>query len=187
MNWKGYWLIGCAMAALGVFGAAAPVVGHGGASGVVKERMELMERYEELADRLFAMAHGELPYSQSVVRNAAAELRETSGGDLVGLFPEGSLREPSEASPKIWEDSVSFSHFADLLRDFATLLEENPAPSSDPSLLPRKWEDVPVMGGMMHSGGMMGGRNGTSLEAGLWRVAHACNSCHEQFREDERR
>lgn len=71
-----------------------------------------------------------------------------------------------------------------MLQQFAGLQEANPAPPSDPSLLPRKWEDVPVMGAMMRGEGaerggammgrgMMGGRDAASLEAGLWRLANA--------------
>lgn len=182
--------ITAAVAALGIFATAAAVSGHSGATGVVKQRMELMERYEELADRLFAMAHGELPYSAEVVRKAASEIRETSGSDLVKLFPEGSGQDPSEASEEIWRDFGTFAHFADMLQDFAGLLEANAGPPADPSVLPRKWEDVPVMGGMMRGGGAMmgrgmaGGQNAASLEAGLWRIAHSCNTCHEQFRND---
>lgn len=181
--------------ALGLLGTTMSVSGHSGAKGVVAERMELMERYEELMDRMFAVVHGEIPYSADLVTKAASEIRETSGGELANLFPEGSLQEPSEAGPEIWEQFETFSHYADMLQDFAGLLESNPTAPSDPELLPRKWEEVPAMGGMMRGDasrpgggtparGMMGGQNAASMEAALWRMAHACNTCHEQFRED---
>lgn len=182
------------------FGFTTITESHSGASGVVKQRMELMERYDELLDRLFAMVHGELPYSAEIVKKAANEIHETSGDHLVAMFPKGSTEKPSKADPAIWENMRMFNHMAERLEDFAEALEDsaNDAPSGTAGL-PKKWEDVPAMnrdmmgqgGGMMGQGGgmMMGsGRDfnmqGNTMEQSLWRVAQMCSNCHTQFRKD---
>ena len=186
--------------------STAIVVAHSGATGVVKERMDLMKRYDELVDRLFAVAHGEIPHSETLVRDAAAEIKTTSGEHLTGLFPPGSTEKPSVADPKIWENREFFDHMAERLQDFAAALESAAStPPSNPTTLPAKWEEVPAMGGMMGGGGMMqgggmggggmmgggmmGGQQqqmmGNPMEQTLWRVAHVCNTCHTNFRLEE--
>lgn len=50
------------------------VLAHDNATGVVKERMELMERFDELMNRVFAMLRGEIPYDAPTVRKAAKEI-----------------------------------------------------------------------------------------------------------------
>jgi cytochrome c556 len=120
---------------------------EGKLSGVAKERHELMERFEELTERMFAMVHGELPYSADAMKKAAAEIKAGSGAHLVKLFPEGSGGKPSHALPAIWQEMEFFSHMADRLADFAAALEADASTKpSDPSVLPKKWEDVPIMG-----------------------------------------
>ena len=180
--------------------SAGIVLAHSGASGVVKERMDLMKRYDELVDRMFAVAHGEIPHSETLVRDAAAEIKSTSGEHLRRLFPPGSTDKPSEANPKIWENMEFFAHMAERLQDFAAALETAaPTPPNNPTTLPTRWEDVPAMGAMMEGRGMMGGgmmgggmmggqqrqMSGNPMEQNLWRVAHVCNTCHTNFRLEE--
>ena len=182
------------------------LLAHGGAKGVVKERMEAMERHDELTDRIFAMIHGELPYNADAVRKAAAEIKQTSGAHLVNLFPKGSGGKPSEATDAIWQNMSTFEHFAERLQTFASEVERTAESKPDGnSSLPKKWEDVPAMGqmmgpsggmmrgpGMMRGRGMMGGPGGgrggamaNTVEGAVWRLAHMCNSCHEQFRKEK--
>ncbi|WP_108257680.1 c-type cytochrome [Mangrovicoccus ximenensis] len=99
--------------------SGADVAAHENAVGVVKERMELMERFDELADRIFAMIHGELAYDPAAVRRAAEEIAEGAGRHLTALFPEGSGGAPSEASPAIWRESGTFGHYAAMLEDWS--------------------------------------------------------------------
>lgn len=176
---------------------------HKGATGIVKERMDLMKRYDELIDRLFAIVHGELPYSEKIVHNAALEIKETAGAQLTKLFPEGSTQKPSVAAPAIWDDIKMFSHMADRLQDLAAALESSAAEEpGNADSLPKKWEDVPAMGAGMGKGGMMMGQGrmmmgggmmagprqswgGGTMEQNLWHVAHVCNSCHVRFRAED--
>lgn len=186
---------------------AAELLSHGGATGVVKERMEAMERLDELMDRVFAMLHGELPYDAATVRRAAEEIRGSAGAQMTGLFPEGSNAEPSEARSEIWTDFATFSHFAERLGWSAEMLAQAAENPGEGAALPRKWEEVSMgpgmMGGrgagtgmgpgmmmgedMMRGGGagmgprMMGG--GARIAAA--RVAAHCNACHQRFRAED--
>jgi len=115
---------------LAVFGLGlalpqSSIFAHSGATGIVKERMDLMKRYDELVDRLFAIVHGELPYGEKFVAKAAREIKETAGEHLVKLCPEGSTHKPSEAAPAIWRNMDAFVHMSDWLRDFAAIVERD--------------------------------------------------------------
>jgi cytochrome c556 len=203
MMFRSRWIVLAAMSILlNVVGSQ--VYSHGGATGVVKERMERMERLDELMDRVFAMVRGEVPYDAATVRKAAIEIQSQSGTTMTQLFPEGSAGKPSEARPAIWKDFDTFSHFADRLAWTAGILAEQSDSPGDGFALPRKWEDV-IMGpgmmgrdnarpgrgpqnrgpgtggpGRMGGGMMMGGGTGAAFAA--VRVAAHCNACHQQFR-----
>ena len=145
------WIAGLVAVAM----SAAPVAGvrsQDDATGVVKERMEMMERLDELMDRVFAMLHGELPYDADTLRRDAEEIRGAAGAEMTRLFPEGSGGKPSEARPEIWTDFATFSHFAERLGWTAEMLARAADDPGEDIALPRKWEDV-AMGP-----GMMGGR-----------------------------
>lgn len=176
-----------ALLAIGVAFAANAVFAHGGAKGVVKERMEKMERLDELMDRVFAMLRGEIPYDAGSVRKAAQEIEQSSGAKLTALFPEGSVGKPSEARPEIWRDFRRFRHFADHLGGLAANLAGQADTPGNASELPRKWEEVKVgsgmMGGGMMGGGMMRGQNGARAAAA--NLAAMCNACHVRFRTEK--
>jgi cytochrome c556 len=154
---------------------------HESATGVVKTRMEEMERFEELIERVFAMINGELSYEAAAVRRAAEEIRNRAGGHLTSLFPEGSNDPPSEARTEIWLKFRDFDHYAFMLErwsgELATQADERPH-----GTLPAKWEDAEMGPAMMQRGGMMG-RRGPDFAA--WHVAATCNACHAEFREEE--
>lgn len=155
--------------------------GHESATGVVKTRMEGMERFEELIERVFAMIGGELTYDPIAVRRAAEEIRDGSGQHLTSLFPEGSKTPPSEARSEIWQDFSEFENYAFMLQrwsgELAERAEERPRGS-----LPKKWEEAKMGPGMMRSGGMM---QSGGLDFAAWHVAATCNACHAEFREEE--
>ncbi|MDU8911960.1 c-type cytochrome [Aestuariicoccus sp. MJ-SS9] len=156
-------------------------IAHESATGVVKDRMEQMERFEELIERVFAMIHGELTYDAAAVRRAGEEIRAGSGRHMTALFPEGSNAPPSEATDTIWQEPASFQHYADMLEQWSGEL----AARADGRLrgtLPQKWEDAEMGPAMMQGGGMMG-RSGPVFAA--WHVAAACNACHAEFRKEE--
>ncbi|WP_171060435.1 cytochrome c [Poseidonocella sp. HB161398] len=161
--------------------AGIPAAAHQKATGVVKERMELMERFDELADRIFAMMHGELAYDPAAVRRAAEEISEGAGPHLTSLFPEGSSGAPSEAKAAIWRDFSRFENDAAALADWSRALAAQ-ADRRPEGRLPKDWEDAVMGPGMMRGGGMMG--NGGPVSA-AWHVAAVCNACHAAFREED--
>lgn len=154
---------------------------HESATGVVKERMEKMERFEELIERVFAMIHGELTYDPQAVHRAALEIRDGAGQHMTTLFPEGSNASPSEAKDKIWHDFATFEHYAVMLESWSAELAAR-ADTMPRGNLPVDWEDAEMGPGMMQGGGMMG-RSGPVFAA--WHVAAACNACHSEFREED--
>lgn len=154
---------------------------HGSATGVVKERMEKMERFEELIERVFAMVGGELTYDAAAVRRAAEEIRSGSGQHMTSLFPKGSNDSPSEARAEIWRDFDEFERYAYMLEQWSGELADR-ADERPRGKLPKKWEDAEMGPSMMRSGGMMG-RGGPDFAA--WHVAATCNACHAEFREEE--
>ena len=88
--------------ALGVL-VAGDATAHLGAVGVVKERMDLMEALGRASKALAAMAKGEAPFDPEAAAAHARTVREAAPR-IIGLFPEGSAGEPSEALPTIWTD-----------------------------------------------------------------------------------
>ena len=171
------WILVGAMA----LGFASVAIAHEKATGVVKERMEKMERYEELIERIFAMIHGELTYDAEVVRRAALEIREGAGKHMTELFPAGSNEPPSEARSEIWSDFETFEHYAVMLESWSAELVTK-ADQPPRGNLPKSWEDAEMGPSMMQGGGMM--RQSGSVFA-AWHVAAACNACHSGFRRED--
>ncbi|MXQ07841.1 cytochrome c [Alphaproteobacteria bacterium GH1-50] len=162
-------------------GLSSVAIAHEKATGVVKNRMERMERYEELIERVFAMVHGELTYDAEVVRRAGLEISEGAGQHMVALFPAGSNEPPSEAKDEIWSDFENFEHYALMLERWGAELAVQ---ASEPprGRLPKSWEDAEMGPSMMQGGGMM--RQSGSVFA-AWHVAATCNACHAEFRKSE--
>lgn len=132
--------------ALVVSGVAAAVA-HGGATGIVKERMDAMGAMGKAMKSLSAIMRGETEYDAKAVRKGAEILQSHSGEALTKQFPEGSIEGPSEAKPEIWSNWEEFSSISGQLELFATALGE----AADNGL------SKPAAGGtMMSQGGMMG-------------------------------
>ncbi len=80
---------------------------HEKATGVVKERMELMESIGKSMKGLGAMAKGESTYDAAEVKTLATSIQSKTS-QIPGLFPENSLQPASEALPTIWKDWPKF-------------------------------------------------------------------------------
>lgn len=161
--------------------SASLVAAHESAIGVIKERMEKMERFEELIERVFAMIHGEIAYDARAVRRAAEEIQAGAGKHMTALFPEGSTGSPSEAKDEIWSDFETFENLALSLERWSEELAAQ-ADGQPRGTLPKKWEDAEMGPAMMQGGGMM--RDGGPVFA-AWHVAATCNACHIKFREED--
>jgi len=165
---------------------------HGGATGIVRERMEAMEAMGDAVKTLAAMMSGETDYDAATVRDEAAAIRQHAGDAITSLFPEGSGGKPSEAKPGIWSDWETFAALAMQLETYAEGLESAAG------------------NGLMHGGGagagnMMGQGNGM-MGGGMTGAAvtpdpealaampadgvfammtQTCSACHTKFRVDK--
>ncbi len=207
-------LLATAFVALIVIGAASAgaVFAHGGATGIVKHRMELMKGIGEAMKTLSAVFKGEVEYDSDAVREAARTIRSRAGEHITKLFPEGSLDKPTEALPMVWEDWATFERYANDLETYSTVLEAaagnelgpmhgggmGRAPmmgSRDSGWVMSEPGRGPMMGGQ-RPGPMMGGEGSSSDHpmndpevlrkmppmASFMRLSQTCNACHTRFR-----
>ncbi|MFC6673519.1 c-type cytochrome [Marinobacterium aestuariivivens] len=172
--------------------ASGVVMAHGGATGVVKERMELMKDLKGSMKSLSEMFSGKADYDAAKVREAAAVLEAASGEAMTRLFPEGSLHGPTEAKPGIWQEWERFQGLADDLGVYSRALAESAdnrggagGQGSGTMMGTRS-----MMGGqsMMGTGGMMGGAPSAEhlaqmpSEMVFKMVTDTCSSCHTRYR-----
>lgn len=177
-----------------VFGLAAiaavaltPILAgaHGGASGVVKERMDLMKVMGDDMKRISDMLHGKAAYDVAEVRKAALSIAARGGEDITRLFPQGTDHPPSEALPTIWRQPDRFAALAGDLVTHAKALAE--AAGNERA--------VAAMGSaeaMMGMGAMMGGAAPAeepatmAPETAFMRLTDTCAACHETFRAEKK-
>ncbi|MAH83540.1 MAG: hypothetical protein CBB68_04155 [Rhodospirillaceae bacterium TMED8] len=127
---------------------------HEGATGVVKERMTLMESLGGSMKTLAKFAKGELEWDTQVVQKQLSALSSHASKDLSALFPEGSARHPSEAKPAIWTD---WDEFQALWGDFNKVAKTaNEAEPDSPKVLISQ----------------------------IRKLAKTCKSCHDDFKAD---
>lgn len=127
---------------------------HGGATGLVKQRMDAMEIMGREMKLVGQMLRGQEPYDAKKAAAAGQAIASLSGQHLTALFPEGSLMHPTEASAEIWKDWERFSSLSNALQKAA--------------------EDV------VAAADAGGGKD--AVAAGFGRLAKTCKSCHEAFR-----
>ncbi|MCV0425727.1 MAG: cytochrome c [Roseibium sp.] len=134
--------------------AAGAAWAHGGATGIVKERMDAMSDIGRNVKSIGQMIKGVAPYDPVKIANAGGAIAVHGGEALTELFPEGSLQSPSEASPAIWTDWTKFSDLAANLQTSALALKTLADQNAD-----RK-----------------------TVAGAFGKVAATCKSCHEAFR-----
>jgi cytochrome c556 len=101
--------------------AGTLALAHEGVTGVIKERMDLMERQKDDMKIIGDMANGKTPFDAAKAAEAARDISLTSK-KIPELFPEGSLHEKSEALPAIWENFDRFTANAEDLDEAADAL-----------------------------------------------------------------
>ncbi len=172
-------------------GIAVSAWAHGGATGIVKERMDGMSTMGKAVKSLAPMMQGKTPLGPAQIRAAAQAIGQHSGETLIKLFPKGSGAHPSKAKPAIWQDPQDFNALAKRLQTLAKGLEQaagNPlmGQSSGGSMM---GTGANMMGS---STGMMGGASAglADLEQlaqmpvdGVYNmIARTCSACHTRFR-----
>lgn len=88
------------------------VLAHGGAKGIVKERMESMELMGKAMKYVGGMVRGDVQADMNTVQEAAQTIIR-HGERLPALFPDGSNKGRSDASPKIWQAFGQFEESTD--------------------------------------------------------------------------
>lgn len=186
-----------ALAAAVVFPAALALA-HGGATGIVKERMDLMDAIGKAHKKLTAMFKGVEAYDPRSVRMQAELIGRHAGEAMTRLFPNGSMTGPTEARPEIWRNWDEFTALAARLERFSQGLAaaaDNGGVAGSPAAGMMGQGSMMGQGTMMGQGAMMGqgmsgGGEGPSLEmlAGMPAAAvytmmtQVCADCHTRFR-----
>jgi len=126
---------------------------HSGATGVVRERMDLMEDIADSMKQVGAMVRGKAAFDAEAVR-AAADRVADHAGRMTDMFPQGSAGGASEALPAIWEDWDGFT-------DLAGELETKAGALSDVAENAQGVDDI---------------------RAHFAEMGRTCAACHEDFR-----
>jgi len=124
-----------AFALLAVLVAVPLALAHEGATGVVKERMDLMKRQKDDMKVIGLMAKGSTKFDPAKAAEAARDI-ETTATKIHELFPEGTDGGHSDAKPEIWRKWDEFTGNADALQTKAKALTaaldaENPGWKTD--------------------------------------------------------
>lgn len=139
---------------------------HGGASGVVKERMQAMETMGDHAEAVGDMLKGKRPLEPEAIRTAAAAFVE-HGQRIPELFPDNEASREgakTEALPAIWEEWERFSELASRFVELSGGL----ATTAD----------------ALEPGATLADPAARAVKAAFFRTAKNCSGCHERFRVD---
>jgi cytochrome c556 len=129
-----------------------PLHAHEGATGVVKERMDLMVSLGQAMKTLRAAIQREAGDDDTALIDAAARISAHSKR-MQAMFPAGSMRAPSVARPEIWTDRSRFNTMADDLG-----------------------KEVKIISDIIRNGDREG------LMPQFRRIGAACSACHKSFR-----
>jgi cytochrome c556 len=189
-----------AAGALIIIVSSGVALAHSGATGIVKERMDLMDSIGKSMKTITEMFQGEKPYDAAAVREAASFIGAHGGEQMTRLFPEGSIQPPSESLPAIWQDWERFSELSSDLSKYADALAkaaDNPRGAGMNPGMARG--SANGMGGspMGRRNPMMdGSTSGMPMndpaalaqmppDASFARVTQTCGACHTQFRKKQ--
>lgn len=163
---KKNWTLALAGGAAMTLGVAAAFA-HGGATGIVKERMDAMAAMGEAVKTVSAMFKKEQAYDADVVREAAETIKSHAGEAMTALFPEGSGGMPSEALPAVWSDWETFGDLAERLELFSTALAgvADKGPGTDGAGATSQGKDMMGTQSMMGTDAMMGTDQGAETDA----------------------
>ena len=172
---------------------------HGGATGIVKERMDAMTDMKNAVKTLTAIMRGETAYDAGTVKKEAAVIRSHAGEAMTKLFPADSDNTNSEAKQEVWSNWDGFTALAERLETLATGLEaaaENGLMSEGAPGEGHGMSDMMGTGasGMMGGNSMMGGETGMP-DAGMLAsmpvdgvftmMTDTCSACHTKYRQEK--
>ena len=96
---------------------------HKGATGIVKERMDLMKQVGKDMKSLKAMVRGNRAYDPRLVAQISHSMQQAAR-QIPGQFPEGSLQHPTEARPQIWQQWDKFTNYVRQLETESARLQQ---------------------------------------------------------------
>lgn len=133
--------------------SALALAGTAAFADPIADRQAIMKANGKAVGAIGPMVKGEKPFDAAVVLDALKTLSEDAQKiDVAALFPEGSDKGDTEASPKIWEDMAGFQAKVDKFKtDAAAALAAVPADLD-------------------------------ALKVEFGKVAANCGGCHETFR-----
>jgi cytochrome c556 len=133
--------------------SALALAGTAALADPVADRKALMKANGKAAGALSAIAKGEQPFDAAAVMAALTTINENAQKiDAATLFPAGSDKGDTTASPKIWEDMAGFQAKLDKFKADAAAAAAAPP------------QDV------------------EALKETLGTVGGNCGGCHETFR-----
>ncbi|MGI9508790.1 MAG: c-type cytochrome [Geminicoccaceae bacterium] len=141
------------MTLVGVGGATSLVLAHSGATGVTKDRMDLMQDMADAMKIMGAMFKGETPFAPAIVAEKANLLADHAK-TIPDMTPEGSNNHPSEALPIIWQDWGDYVQSAEGLAEASAEL-------------------VVIAND---------GADETEARVQYVKLGKACGTCHDRFR-----
>ena len=98
---------------------AVTAFAHGGATDIVKTRMDAMMAMGKSVKAVAPMMRRETPYDAAAVKSAAQVFAIHSGEAMTELFPEGSGGGASDATPEVWTEWEKFEALAAQLGTYA--------------------------------------------------------------------
>lgn len=175
--------------------AAGIALAHGGAKGIVKERMDAMAAMQKATKAITPIMRGAVTYDAQAVRIYATAVEAHSGAAMTKLFPEGSGGMPSEAKDAVWSEWEKFDELAMHLETLGKALGEaadngmsNGSNQSGASMMGTGG----MMGDQTATGGMMGQSGsdmmdldmlaGMPADAVFTQISQTCSACHTKFR-----
>lgn len=169
---------------------SALVFAHGGATGVVKERMDRMVNLKDAMKSLKPIYQGKKDYDVDIVKQNALIIRNNAGAHMTKYFPEGSLEMPSEALPEIWTEWETFQALSSELESLGQALYEaaenglninkinSPDEMKQLSKLGKDSKSSPSSSSLDH----LASKSPASL---IGMIRQNCSDCHKQYREQK--
>lgn len=134
--------------------------GHGGATGIVKERMDAMQDMADKSKVVANMFKGKTEFNRDVLVDAALAF-SSHGASMVELFPDTKASRTgssTEALPTIWDEREGFeSSVAEFVMLSDALMDD------------------------IDNGG-----DKAALKKAFFKTTKGCSGCHKQFRKPKR-
>lgn len=132
---------------------AFTVNAHNGATGIVKERMDVMSSMGKSTKKLAKLVRTKDEPNYNEIADLSQRIAQSNAGLLV-LFPEGSLSHASEARERIW---LNWEEFSKLMKQSETAAQNL-------------------------SDAANSGASAAELKQSFKNLNKSCKSCHRKYR-----